>query len=617
MLSSKNPADAVMKLVDLGCAHMKQPQQQDQQQSKNDQNKERRMSTASTPAYCPPEVLRDMRQNRRPSIDPSFDAWSLGVILYTMLVGLHPFDINSQASNEEIEQAVLSGEKPPLRGFKYARHLSEDAISLIENLMHHDPHRRLTAEQLLENRWVRGETASSQKIAGSDKRLALYRKYKTKIGSTFFKMLLNQTDAIHQQHHQHYGTNSDKSKTTERLSVLESAFRRLDTKKNGYLTTKDMLTGNNNHEQEPQDDEPSSSKSGFFAFLTDQQQDSDKDSDTQLSFSDLSSLLAESMKNRYFPNEHVVYNAGDKGDSMYLINSGTVQVTSPDGITMTRQSGEVFGEEVMMQKEGKNDASSGSGSSSSSTSANITYRTSVKCITPVHVLEIPRHLYTKYVSSDEETFLSMAETDRHRRREHANAIVRLNTEAKTKHLQRNDTIFCAGQRGNALYLVADGTVDIFVQDGHKVRTLQPGEMTGEHAAYFYKPYNVTAQCVSDSCQVQAIPASVLHKLFESNPAFRSNFRDLMVRRDFKKAVCAAIGRTFPTTEEEIRSAFDVIDLDKSGEVDLEALRTLVQKFDSNYDEKYIQEMLESLDLNKSGTLTWAEFYRIFAMDKES
>ena len=244
------------------------------------------------------------------------------------------------------------------------------------------------------------------------------------------------------------------------------------------------------------------------------------------------------------------------------------------------------------------------------------HSSTVECKTPVHVLEIPRELYEKYVASDRETFLSMAETDRHRRRERASTILNLNKQCRSQSFQKGDHIFQEGQKGNKLYMLQDGDVDITVH-GHKVRSLKLGEMTGEHAAYHYKPYNVTATCLSDSCKMQVLPSRVMHKLFKSDPSLREDFRELMMRRDFKKAVCTAIGKPFPTSHKEIQAAFQAIDEDKSGEISFEKLKELVLRFDPTYNEEDIQHMHESLDLSNTKTVTWHEFRRIFAMDKEA
>jgi len=280
-----------------------------------------------------------------------------------------------------------------------------------------------------------------------------------------------------------------------------------------------------------------------------------------------------------------------------LIDSGTVEVTTEDGFRKLRQSGDLFGEGAMR-------------------SDNKTHSSTIRCVTPVHVLEIPRELFGKYIASDTEAFLNMAERERHRRRERANTILRLNKKCQQQWYKRGETIFRAGDKSGDLYLLEDGEIEISVH-GHKVRSLHQGEMTGEHAAYFGKPYNVTAQCVSNSCGVKALPSKVMHDLFRSDPSLRQDFRDLLLRRDFKKALCAATKRSFPTTEQEIRAAFDDIDKEESGEIAFDQLRTIVRQFDPTYNEEDIRGMLDSLDLNQSGSLTWEEFHRIFAMDKEA
>lgn len=565
MLSSKNEADAVIKLVDFGCTHLLNTSDDDDKniiQNNTTLSNTPRPRSSHTPAYCPPEVLAQLRKDRMkyPTIEPAFDAWSLGVILYTMLVGVHPFDPECDASDAQIEERILSRDKykPPLRGAPETQHLSDDAISLIEGLMEYDPNKRRTMGQVLQNPWVMGETASSNKMEGSDKRLALYRRYKTKIGSTFFKALLSQADSLNH------------STTSERVSLLESAFRRLDTDHKGVLKASSIAGVGNESEE-------------------------------GLSYSDVSSLLSDNMKNRYFEKGCVLYNMGDTGDCLYLIDSGTVEFTTADGFKKQLRSGELVGEELMRD-------------------ANAKYSGIARCVTPVHALAISRELFNKYVSSDEDTFLNMAERYRYRRRERASTVLRMNTNrnrCSSRSYGKNDVIFKAGDEGKYLYLVEDGQIDISVR-GHKVRTLKPGEMTGEHAAFLGKPYNVTARCVGGKgCKVQAMDSKFMHSLFRADPSLGQDFRELVLRRDFKKALCAEIGKPFPTTEEEIRAAFESIDFDRSGAIKLHELRSVVQRFDPTYDEADIKDMLRSLDLNDSGTLTWKEFHRIFVMDMES
>jgi len=73
MLSSDKSSSAVVKVVDFGSA------------SVTDSNEDQGM-TAATPAYTPPEYLSREGKDNRP-VDPSFDMWALGVIVYIMLTG--------------------------------------------------------------------------------------------------------------------------------------------------------------------------------------------------------------------------------------------------------------------------------------------------------------------------------------------------------------------------------------------------------------------------------------------------------------------------------------------------------------------------------------------------
>ena len=78
-------------------------------------------------------------------LDPSVDMFSLGVIIYIMLTGVHPFDIEGASSDAEINRRVLNKEKPPLRNSPITQHLSPSSIQLIEKLLEWNPKKRLTA----------------------------------------------------------------------------------------------------------------------------------------------------------------------------------------------------------------------------------------------------------------------------------------------------------------------------------------------------------------------------------------------------------------------------------------------------------------------------------------
>lgn len=76
MLSSKFKEDSTIKIVDFGCAHLVA----DNAMTETHEHR----GTGLTPAYCPPEVLGQLQKSPRvhADIQPPFDMWSLGVIMY-------------------------------------------------------------------------------------------------------------------------------------------------------------------------------------------------------------------------------------------------------------------------------------------------------------------------------------------------------------------------------------------------------------------------------------------------------------------------------------------------------------------------------------------------------
>ena len=91
------------------------------------------------PAYVCPEMLQPGPYSGRAA-----DMWSLGVILYTLLVGHYPFfDTNPQDLFSKIQT-----------GYYYIpEFISPLARSLIASLLCYDPFRRLSAETTLEHPW--------------------------------------------------------------------------------------------------------------------------------------------------------------------------------------------------------------------------------------------------------------------------------------------------------------------------------------------------------------------------------------------------------------------------------------------------------------------------------
>lgn len=93
------------------------------------------------PAYVCPEMLQPGSYS-----GPAADLWSLGVILYTLLVGHYPFfDISTQNLFSKVRCGY----------YQVPDHVSELARSVIASLLAYEPSSRVPAWKILEHLWFR------------------------------------------------------------------------------------------------------------------------------------------------------------------------------------------------------------------------------------------------------------------------------------------------------------------------------------------------------------------------------------------------------------------------------------------------------------------------------
>eukprot|EP00804_Cyclotella_cryptica_P005112 CCRYP_011544-RA/>CCRYP_011544-RA protein AED:0.07 eAED:0.07 QI:492/0.66/0.75/1/1/1/4/67/746 len=549
MLSTNETRDGVIQLVDFGCAHVEGEDDDDDDHDGVSRGHVRKRAAGGmggfTPAYSSPEAFE--RRGDAQCLPP-VDMWALGVIVYIMLTGIHPFDIQGTATDEEIERDIRNKDLPLPLGPKYsfAKHLSPSAQDLIERLMHRDPKQRISAYEMLHHPWVTGETASTSIMAGSDRRLNKFRKFKTKVQTQFF------ADAVE------WSDDAIVEETRRRTSLIERSFKAFD---GSDMAMKRLIKETNPATAVSELVPPAELSSSSSDNYTD-----NPNTNESMTMSDYSDLLSENMKQKYFPKGHFVYHEGDKGDHMYFINSGTVEVITSDGIKNNRHAGDFL------------------------------WR---RC--PV-------------ASSWDEVFHHqiLREKDKIRRRNRAKALLKLQSGMITESFKAGEELYKEGDLGDSMYILEEGKVDVTTL-GHRVIVVTPGNFCGEYSLLTGRLRNTTATCISsEGCVALRLLGRDFRKLMDVQPRLKESLVDMMNRRNFKKAVVLRLGHEFPYSNP--REAFDAVDIKRRGELEKDDVAALMREMDEDYSDDEIEKMMETLDLNHSGKVTFDEFKKVFIGD---
>lgn len=105
-------------------------------------------------AYCAPEIIENKPYTT------AVDNWTLGILMYIMVSGYHPFDIYGEKPQAQLLRDI--------RDVNYNfddevwEYVSEPAKEIIRRLMTYDPQQRMTLEEFRNSRWMK----SGGKAAG-------------------------------------------------------------------------------------------------------------------------------------------------------------------------------------------------------------------------------------------------------------------------------------------------------------------------------------------------------------------------------------------------------------------------------------------------------------------
>jgi len=106
---------------------------------------ERKRTICGTPNYIAPEVLEGKQGHSY-----EVDIWSLGVIIYTLIIGKPPFETNDvKTTYRRIRMNNYS--------FPDTVPISDHAKDLVMKILNNDPSRRPTVDEILSHPWINND----------------------------------------------------------------------------------------------------------------------------------------------------------------------------------------------------------------------------------------------------------------------------------------------------------------------------------------------------------------------------------------------------------------------------------------------------------------------------
>lgn len=169
LLTSASPKLASIKLADFGLAALVE-------------ESSLLSNGRMTWAYCAPEVFKAGAATNVPvstddanasppkparcsSIGVESDVWSVGVVLYVLLSGVHPFDADGRQTRDQMISNIQSGQFL-MAGSRWDS-ISSEAKDLITALLQVSPETRITAAGALDHEWFKSQRPSRQSLAVS------------------------------------------------------------------------------------------------------------------------------------------------------------------------------------------------------------------------------------------------------------------------------------------------------------------------------------------------------------------------------------------------------------------------------------------------------------------
>ncbi|CAN0001210.1 unnamed protein product [Ectocarpus sp. 12 AP-2014] len=484
MLSSWDDDDARVKLVDFGCscgAGLGVRQELDRGERIN-----------GTPAYWPPELVQCEDEGKPYNFTTAADMWAMGVVMFIMLVGVHPFDLEGGTSDVDILRRVVEAEARVPVEEDVTGHLSEAAVDLMQKLMEKDPNKRLSADAMLRHPWTTGERASRDVMEGVDEKLAAFQQVvKTNLETGLFAILVKESLKN--------GGSPTSSATVpvratgtpasveEAVDVIRQAFSSFDQEGKGFVSAADISRVLAESGEGTLSDEESLELNKAVASANRGQRGVSMESFEK---------MMTSLETVAFQRGDVVFAEGEDVEEspyMYILGSGKVDLLkrvrdgAPPVKLASLSSGDIFGESAMIQ-----------GGSRSAT---------VRCASEVQAVRIGKYSLGRMMKGTKTASANLREMSILCDISRAKTLLRAVRSITQRRLPAGSAVVQQGDLGDSMYTVVEGTLDVRAKGrgaegngraghpyGDKVASLRRENVFGEMALMLKQPRSATVVC---------------------------------------------------------------------------------------------------------------------------
>ena len=201
-------------------------------------------------------------------------------------------------------------------------------------------------------------------------------------------------------------------------------------------------------------------------------------------------------------------------------------------------------------------------------------RTTITCVTPVNALRIDKEFFAKYIVKGSPIATQLREKANKEKFDRALSIIERNEMMDATLYEKGDAIFKEGDVPQDAYIVKEGRVDVIAGE-HQIYSVKPDRLFGINSDVLRRPRMATATCATDTCVVMNMPSKRLRKLAKKFPVLQSTLSELALRQELRRAVVLRRMKSFPN-KEQLKEAFDEIDVDGSGTLDAQELREFMK-----------------------------------------